>query len=31
MKRKDIRLAESIIEENADLIIKRWKEFFNQN
>lgn len=30
MKRKDIRLAESIIEENADLIIKRWKEFFNQ-
>ena len=31
MKRKDIRLAESIIEENEDLIIKRWEEFFNQN
>ena len=30
MKKKDLRLAESMIEENADLIIKRWKEYFNQ-
>lgn len=29
LKNKDIHLAESIIEENADLIIGRWNEFFN--
>lgn len=28
MKNKDLRLAESIIEENADIIVARWKEFF---
>ena len=28
MKNKDIHLAESIIEENKDLIIKRWNEYF---
>lgn len=30
MKNKDIKLAESIIEENEDLIIKRWNEYFNR-
>jgi hypothetical protein len=30
MKNKDIKLAESIIEENEDLIIKRWNEYFNK-
>ena len=28
MKSKDIHLAESIIEENTEVIIKRWKEYF---
>ena len=28
MKNKDIHLAESIIEENKDLIIERWNEYF---
>lgn len=27
MKAKDLRLAESIIEENKDLIKKRWEEY----
>jgi hypothetical protein len=26
---KDIYLAESIIEENKELIIKHWSDFFN--
>ena len=30
MKNKDLKLAESIIEENEDLIEKRWKEYFKQ-
>ena len=29
MKSKDIHLAESIIEENADLIEQKWKEYFS--
>ena len=28
---KDIYLAESIIEENKELIIKHWHNFFNSN
>ena len=28
MKLKDLRLAESIIEENKDIIIDKWKEYF---
>jgi hypothetical protein len=28
LKNKDIHLAQSLIEENQDIIIKRWKEFF---
>ena len=28
MKSKDIYLAESIIEENTEVIIKRWNEYF---
>ena len=28
MKNKDLRLAESIIEENRDLIEQKWKEYF---
>ncbi len=28
MKLKDLRLAESIIEENKDIIIEKWKEYF---
>jgi hypothetical protein len=28
IKSKDIKLAESIIEENEELIEKRWKEYF---
>lgn len=28
MKNKDIHLAESIIEENADIIIQKWNEYF---
>ena len=30
MKSKDINLAESIIEENADLIIEKWNEYFGK-
>ncbi|MDB4902399.1 MAG: hypothetical protein JWQ63_1680 [Mucilaginibacter sp.] len=30
MKNKDIKLAESIIEENEELIEKRWKEYFKK-
>lgn len=29
VKMKDIYLAESIIEENKELIIKHWHDFFN--
>ncbi len=28
-KRNELRLIESIIEENREIIIERWKEFFN--
>ena len=28
LKQKDIRYAEAIIEENKDIIIQRWNEFF---
>jgi hypothetical protein len=28
---KDIYLAESVIEENKELIIKHWNNFFNSN
>jgi hypothetical protein len=31
MKNKDIYLAQSLIEENEDLIVKRWNEFFKQD
>jgi hypothetical protein len=30
MKSKDIHLAESIIEENEDLIELKWNEYFNR-
>jgi hypothetical protein len=30
MKSKDIHLAESIIEENEELIEQKWKEYFNR-
>lgn len=30
MKNKDIKLAESIIEENEELIEKRWNEYFKR-
>ena len=30
IKNKDIKLAESIIEDNAENIKKRWIEYFNQ-
>jgi hypothetical protein len=30
IKNKDLRLAESIIEENEELIEKRWKEYFKK-
>lgn len=30
MKNKDIYLAESVIEENEDLIELKWKEYFKQ-
>ena len=30
MKNKDLRLAESIIEENEELIEKRWNEYFKK-
>lgn len=30
MKSKDLKLAESIIEENEELIINRWEEYFNK-
>ena len=28
-KKNELRLIESIIEENRDIIIERWKEYFN--
>jgi hypothetical protein len=31
VKMKDIYLAESIIEENKELIIRHWNDFFNPN
>lgn len=31
MKSKDIHLAESIIEENTEVIVKRWNEYFSTN
>ncbi len=31
LKPKDVKLAEPIIEENKDLIILRWKEYFNSS
>lgn len=30
IKNKDIHLAESIIEENEELIEQKWKEYFNK-
>jgi len=30
IKNKDIKLAESIIEENEEMIEKRWNEYFNK-
>ncbi|MDR3695853.1 DUF4160 domain-containing protein [Mucilaginibacter sp.] len=30
MKNKDLKLAESIIEDNEELIEKRWKEYFKK-
>ena len=30
MKNKDLRLAESIIEENQDIIEQKWKEYFKR-
>jgi hypothetical protein len=30
MKSKDIHLAESIIEDNEELIEQKWKEYFNR-
>ncbi len=30
MKNKDLKLAESIIEENEELIEKRWHEYFKK-
>jgi Domain of unknown function (DUF4160) len=31
VKMKDIYLAESIIEENRELLIRHWHDFFNAN
>jgi hypothetical protein len=30
MKNKDLKIAEGIIEENKEIIISRWKEYFKQ-
>jgi len=30
VKNKDIKLAESIIEENEEIIFRRWEEYFEQ-
>ena len=30
-KKNELRLIESIIEENRDIIIERWKDFFNKD
>ena len=30
-KRHDISLIKSLVEENADVIIERWQEFFKKN
>lgn len=29
-KRNELRMIESILEENRDIIIARWKEYFNK-
>lgn len=31
IKNKDLKLAESLIEENKDLIISSWKNYFKNN
>jgi len=31
MKNKDLKLAESVIEENEELIERRWKEYFKKS
>lgn len=31
LKPKDLKLAESIIEENQELLIKKWKEFHGES
>lgn len=30
LKNKDLKLAESIIEENKEIIIQKWNEFFSK-
>lgn len=30
MKKKDLKIAEGLIEENKEVIERRWKEYFNQ-
>lgn len=30
-KKNELRLIESLIEENREIIIERWKEFFNKD
>jgi len=30
LKVSELKLAESVIEENKDIIVNRWKEYFNQ-
>ncbi len=31
LKQKDIYLAESIIEENKELIVEKWEQYFKKN
>jgi hypothetical protein len=31
LKPNELKLAEMVIEENRDIIIERWNDFFNQN
>lgn len=31
MKNKDLKLAESVIEENEEFIERRWKEYFKKS
>ena len=31
LKTKDLKLAESIIEENQELLIRKWKEFHGES